>query len=327
VIDLLSFAVIDQGPGGAPIVAQLAIEQALVGALAQLAAPRPITVCATHRAGELALQAPASSGADWAIVGQRLTGDGMTIEAVDVDHGVPARCSVVVVAGPGAPLAGDAALAIDRFVRAGGALIVALYRPDDSDGATGLEAVLEADGLAWSKGVALDLAHTVRELPGAFYVIDGYADHPINRGFADKRLTLWVKPAPIVVGRGAVPLISTSRDGWDEKAAAPSPGPAVLAALGASHRVIAIGSAEALSSRVLGLGASAGDLWLARAIRFVAGVPDLMSGTSARAPDQVRLVMTGGERRIVIALSVAGLPLAWALVGGAIVWWRRRRAR
>jgi hypothetical protein len=37
--------------------------------------------------------------------------------------------------------------------------------------------------------------------------------------------------------------------------------------------------------------------------------------------------MTAGQRRAVIALSVAGIPLAWALLGGVIVWWRRRRTR
>ena len=36
--------------------------------------------------------------------------------------------------------------------------------------------------------------------------------------------------------------------------------------------------------------------------------------------------MTAGERREVIALSVAGIPLAWLVIGGALVWWRRRRA-
>jgi hypothetical protein len=36
--------------------------------------------------------------------------------------------------------------------------------------------------------------------------------------------------------------------------------------------------------------------------------------------------MTASQRRVVIALSVAGIPLAWLVVGGALVWWRRRRS-
>jgi hypothetical protein len=36
--------------------------------------------------------------------------------------------------------------------------------------------------------------------------------------------------------------------------------------------------------------------------------------------------MTTGQRRAVIALSVGGIPLAWAVLGGLVVWWRRRRS-
>jgi hypothetical protein len=91
--------------------------------------------------------------------------------------------------------------------------------------------------------------------------------------------------------------------------------------------VVAIGSAASLSTTELSRGVSAADLWLARAIRFVTGTPEPVAPLASRAPDQVRLVMTDGQRRTVIALSVAGLPLAWLVVGGAIVWWRRRAAR
>jgi hypothetical protein len=95
--------------------------------------------------------------------------------------------------------------------------------------------------------------------------------------------------------------------------------------------VIVLGSAESLSSALLSGGASAADLWLARAVRHLAALPepsvDATARIAARAPDQVRLVLSAGERRGVIALSVGGIPLAWAIAGGLLVWWRRRRAR
>ncbi len=70
--------------------------------------------------------------------------------------------------------------------------------------------------------------------------------------------------------------------------------------------------------------ASAGDLWLARAIRFLGGAEPRVA-VAARSPDQVRLVLTGGQEAAVIALSVGGIPLAWIILGGGFVWWRRRR--
>jgi hypothetical protein len=137
-----------------------------------------------------------------------------------------------------------------------------------------------------------------------------------------------------VVATGAAkPLISATAASWGERDLIDPParnaddlaGPVALAAIGSTHRVIAIGSAESLTSQVLGAGPSAADLWLARAVRFVSGAPEPSVAVASRAPDQVRLVMTAGQRRAVIALSVGGIPLAWAVLGGLVVWWRRRR--
>jgi hypothetical protein len=139
----------------------------------------------------------------------------------------------------------------------------------------------------------------------------------------------------VIATAGAAPLISATAASWGETDLASAPprkqeddlaGPVAVAALGGRHRVIAIGSAESLSTAVLASGTSAGDLWLARAVRFVAGAPEPRVGVAARAPEQVRLVLTAGQRSAIVALSVAGIPLAWALLGGAVVYWRRRRA-
>jgi ABC-2 type transport system permease protein len=335
VVDLLAFAAIDRGPDGAPIVEQLAIEQALAGALAALAAAQPVTVCATRGHGELPL-ATQASGRDLSVVAQRLIGEGMTVQEIDVVPAVPAGCAVVLVAGPAQPLGDDEALAIQRFVRGGRGLVVAARGAvNGALPATGLEGVLVAEGLGLPQAIAVDPTLGVRELPGALFVIDGYPDHPINRGFARARPTLWSQPRPVIAGRGATPLIRASPQSWGERNFVDPPardaddlaGPVALAALGSTHRVIAIGSADSLASALLGGGASAGDLWLARAIRFASGTPEPTVAVASRAPDQVRLVMTGDQRRAVIALSVAGIPLAWALLGGLVVWWRRRRAR
>ena len=192
VIDLLAFAAIDRGPDGAPTVERFAVEQAIAGALAELASPRPLTICASRGHGELAMIAQ-PTGQDWAAIGDRLRGEGMAIEGVELAGGVPARCAAVVVAGPTSPLPAEDALAIQDFVRGGGGLIVAAGaaagaaatgRVGEALPATGLEGVLAADGLGLPPAIVVDPALAVRELPGALLVTSGYADHPINRGFA-----------------------------------------------------------------------------------------------------------------------------------------------
>lgn len=336
VLDLPGFASFERGPGGAATVERLAVEQAIAGALAALAAPRPLTICASRGHGELPVTAQ-PSGRDWATVVQRLRGDGMTVEEVEVVPAVPPGCAALIVAGPAGPVSPEAALAIQRFVRGGGGLVVAAGDPTATGGlpATGLDAVLAADGLGMAPAIAVDPSLAVRELPNALYVVDGYADHPINQGFAATRPTLWLAPRAIVTTGAARPLISASAASWGERNLIDPPardaddiaGPVVLAALGGTHRVIAVGSAESATSRAVAAGASAADLWLARAIRFAAGAAEPVIAVADRAPEQIRLVMTAEQRRAVIALSVAGIPLAWTLLGGAVVWWRRRRSR
>ena len=335
VVDVFELATIEAGVQGAPTFEHLAIEQALAGTLAELASPMPVTACAITGHGELSLETIDPKGADWTAVGNRLRGDGIATTEVTTsfDH-----CTVLIVAGPIRELAPEEALAVQRFVAAGGGLLVAAAGRPVPNGpelaATGLEGVLAADGLGLPFAIAIDPTLAIRELPGALMIASGYSDHPINAGFSDKRRTLWFQPRAVTVTRGAHPLVSASRASWGETDFHAPPakderdlaGPIVLAAAGATHRIVALGSAESFTDAALTGGASAGDLWLEHAVRWLANKPAPVIDVAARTPDQIRLVMTAGERREVIALSVAGIPLAWLVIGGALVWWRRRRA-
>jgi ABC-2 type transport system permease protein len=345
VVDVFELATIEAGVQGAPTFEHLAIEQALAGTLAELATTVPVTACATTGHGELSLETSDPKGADWTAVGNRLRADGITTTEVAAGATAAptlfAHCSVVIVAGPIRELSAEEALAIQRFVAGGGGLLVAAAGRPVPNGpelaATGLEGVLAADGLGLPFAIAIDPTLAIRELPGALMIASGYSAHPINTGFADRRRTLWFQPRAVTITRGAQALISASPASWGEVDfhAAPAKderdlaGPVVLAAASAvhsGHRVVAIGSAESFTAAALSGGASAGDLWLEHVVRWLANKPAPSLAIAARTPDQVRLVMTAGERREVIALSVAGIPLAWLVLGGALVWWRRRRA-
>ena len=350
VVDRLQIATIERGASGAPEIERLAVEQALAGALAELASPTPVTVCATAGHGELSLLSKGDKDADWTAVATRLRADGMALEEVEVATGVPDRCNVVLVAGPTSPLSSTEALAIQSFVRTNGGLFVAAAsRPISAErtshgqggttttglAPTGLEGVLAADDLGLPSAIAVDPSLAIRELPGALLVVNGYSQHPINLGFAQTRATLWFQPRPVIVSGAARALISASPDSWGEQDLVASPptkdgndlaGPVALAAVGSIHRVVATGSAESFATSLLSGGASAADLWLAHAIRYLAARPQPHVSIAARAPSQVRLVMTGGERRAVIAISTVGIPGAWILFGAAILMWRRRSA-
>ncbi len=338
VVGVFELATLEGGAGTAPQIESLAVEQAIAGTLAELAQRAPMRVCATAGHGELSLEEADRHGADWIAIGNRLRGDGMTTRVADVAH--LADCNVVIVAGPIRELAADDALALDHFTASGGGLlVVAASRPvpDGPDlAATGLEGVLGGRGLGLPLAVAIDPSLAIREVPGALMITTGFAKHSINASFIDRRRVLFFEPRAVTVARGALPLISATAASWGETSFHAQPakdeadlaGPITLAAVGNHDRVIAVGSAESFSSAALEGGASAGDLWIEHAVRWLANKPAPALAIGARTPDQVRLVMTDGERRAVVVLSVAGIPLAWLVVGGALVLWRRRqRAR
>jgi hypothetical protein len=67
-------------------------------------------------------------------------------------------------------------------------------------------------------------------------------------------------------------------------------------------------------------------LWLAHAGRYLAGTPAPKVVLPPRALDQVRLVMTPSQRRIVTWLSMTGIPLVWTILGALVIVARRRRS-
>ena len=337
VVDRLELAEVDVTAGGAPEVERVAIEQAIAGALAELAMRVRITACATTGHGELSLSAKAERDADWTAVADRLRGDGIELAELAPGEPVPARCTVVIVAGPTTPLSADDALAIQGFVQRGGGLLVAAASravPGGGLAPTGLEGMLAAQGLGLPPAIAVDPTLAVRELPGALLVVDGYTAHPVDAGFARARATLWFQPRAVVATGPARPLISATAASWGERDLEHGPptedaddlaGPVALAAVG-KDRVIALGSAESFATSIVAGGASAGDLWIARAVRWLARQPAPELAIAERPLDQVRLVMTDGQRSWVIALCTGGIPLAWIAIGGTIVALRRRRA-
>ena len=340
-IDLASFAAV---PGTKTAgVTRLSPEAELVARLRELADPRPLVACATTGHGELGLDRDPEVAELSALV-DRIRADGGRVEPVEtLAAGVPSVCSVVVVAGPTTPMAPAEALALERWLDGGGGLLVMLAARPDGGGLppTGLEPVLARFGIAPADAVAVDPSLAIDAGAagggGAIRVLAGYADHPVTAGFARRRATVWVVPRALELAAPAVPLVSTSAAGWGERRWSAPPvardpddlrGPVAIAAASerGTGRVVAIGSAESVSSAVIA-GASAGELLAHQAIRWLAHRERATVPLRDKTPEQVRLVMTDGERRAVIALCAGGVPIGFAGLGALLAWRRRRRSR
>jgi len=326
-VSLLDLAEFGRDQLSAGAFTSLRVEQALARAIADLGDDTPRTICVTVGHGELGLD---DSG--WAAVAARLADDAIAMEVVD-DHGldpVPTGCAAVAILGARRELSDDAQLAIGRYLEAGGHVLVALSGREDERGVlpgSGVDQVLELRGLAAPPAWVVDPAAAV-ELPLGFRVVDGYADHPITIGFRDRRVTIWQRARPIVGDGGALVWTSAaayaSRDqtGLDRLELTAPIAIAATVERGGS-RLVVVSGAEAIGvdPAVRGQGT---DLLAARALAWLVGrTPEV--AVPPKDGDQLRLVMTAGERRALAAVVIVGLPLVVVALLAAIARRRWRR--
>lgn len=328
--------------------------------------PLAVCLTSGHDELPLARPEPAAAGApalELAALAARLADDGAQLVPL-ADGPVPPGCDVVLVAGPRRPLPPAMALELAAWVERGGGLVVGLSsRTIDERGqlaGSGLELVLAAAGIEPLAAVAVDPRGAVGS-DGSLRVLEGYGEHEIDRGFQRARATVWWTPRALAVQGAAQALVRGSGESWGETDLLAPPvrgpddvaGPVVLAAAveldgsamrtsgaaptaptgagvapkPAGGRIVVMGSMESLASPVLAAGTSALDLWMARALRWAGRRPLPVVPVADRAPDQVRLLMTRGERRRVAALCAVGIPAAWLGLGLLLGWARRRRGR
>lgn len=348
-VELLAMAEFDYDDLGVGAISELRAEEAFARAIVEVTVSDRPTICFTSQRGEMPIEAQAR-GADWAHVAERLERDAMAVRDIGaVSDEVPADCRVLVVAGPKTPLGARAAAAVQRYLDDGGRVLVAASRRLSRDGvdmpATGLELPLAERGLSMPRAIAVDPTRAL-DGPGLWSAVDRYGDHPVVAGFEGRQVTVWRWPRVVAVdppeGMRAVALVTTSDEGWGatdvEGIAAGNPAPAagdhagpvaVAAAAedpGTGARAVVLGSAEAVSSEVVGAGAIANSALATSAIAWLAGqTAELDIGP--KTPERVRLIMTEADRQTVFLLSVVALPLGFAALGLGAFFWRRGPTR
>ncbi|MEZ4402722.1 MAG: Gldg family protein [Kofleriaceae bacterium] len=319
VIALLDLAEVGRDAIAAPAFTRLTIEQALTRAVTELGDDAPRTLCVTAGHGELPLATPGV-----AAVVARLAEDGIAVEVIDGLAPVPGRCSAVAVLGAITPLPAADQRGLASYLADGGGLVaVVAGGAGDAPATSGVDDVLAGWGVVVGAGWLDDPAGAV-ELARGFRVVDGYRAHPIVAGFRGRRVTVWQAARPLRLAPPAEPLIETSAAARVIDGPAPGAAPFAVAAAATrgDGRVVVIAGADALALDPAVRGAGT-DLVVARAVAWLVGrTPD--AAVPATAVDPLRLVLTGGERRLVAGVAVVGIPaLVLALL--ALVGRRRRR--
>jgi len=316
-------------------------EQALTSAILKVTQERQKVVCFTAGHGEKSLSS--NDGEGYSSAQRALETDNYTVKPINLEElkQAPAECDVIVVAGPKTGFFPDETGALEKYMAAGGKMLVLIDPGTDPK----LASLLSSWNIAPGNDLALDVsgAGQLFGLGAAVPVVARYGAHPITEAL-EGRMTFF----PLARTVGAVDkkntqsvltdLLQTSdrsfaKNNWDAKQkelrydeAKDSRGPLTLGVAeerkseSKSARMVVIGNSSFAANAYLTL-QSNGDLF-DNAVNWLAQDESLIS-IRPKPHTNRRLTMTLAQERLFSWFSWAILPGAVLFVGVA-VWWKRR---
>jgi gliding motility-associatede transport system auxiliary component len=329
-------------------------EQAITNGIIKLTSAGVKTVCYLTGHGEPSLD-DLQTGKGFGRVKRALEGEDYVLDPMTLTDkpAVPAKCSVMMVAGPTHPVFPHEIEEIDDYLKNGGRVLIMLRppQPDDSGVEAGLIDLLGRWGVKVGDNIVLDKQLHLFAGPtlGLAPLVELYPRHPITASF-NKR-TLWpmvrsVEPAKKAKpGLQPLPLAQTS----DSSIAATKidaifkeqkfePGPAdlkgpVTVATAVTANLKQLGYAKSGTARMVVFGdtAFADNQNLPEVYNqdFFLNCVDWLAGQTASIsirPRQLRasrVSLTPDQFNNVFVASVLVLP-ELLLILGIVVWWERR---
>ncbi len=128
---------------------------------------------------------------------------------------IPADADLLVIAGPQRSLSGDAVAAIERYVRAGGALLLML----EPQVVSGLEEMLLTWGVRVGNDMVIDQKQGV-STQAATPLVSLYGDHPITRDLNEPTVFHVARSVILASNENTVDFVEivfSSEDSWAEK--------------------------------------------------------------------------------------------------------------
>jgi len=275
--------------------------------------------------------------------GKRLSGIGIAAAALNlaIAQDVPGNVGALIIASPQTDLFKGEVGKLVAYVEAGGNLLWLI----DAEPLRGLEALAEKLQLNLTPGVVVDPQATQLGAPLTLSLGANYAPHPILKNF--NYVTVFPFARQIAANENSgwktTALVEVAQTGWLETGkleGAPTfdkarevAGPVSIAAAmtrklkrGANEeheqRIVIVGSGHFLANTYLGNG---GNLDLGINLVNWLLSDDAMIATQPRATLDASLNLSKTALAVIAIGFLIVLPLAF-VIGGALIWWRRRSA-
>ena len=314
-------------------------EEDITNALIRLSQNTVKTVCFVEGHGEKSID---STGADgYSMVKSELTKETYKIEPVNLvsSNGVPAACSVLVIAGPQQAFFPQETAMVSQYLDNGGKAFILV----DPETHTGLQPIFQAWNINVGNNIVIDTSGVGRLFGTgpAVPLVHDYGDSPITEGFQGS-MTFFPLARTVTIADNAksspqvtellktsgasftVPKIVGTTVSFDPKV--DQKGPLTLGVTaqrkenGKTARLVVIGNSVFASNRWVGMQRN-GDLFY-NAVSWLAQDEDLIS-IRPKSPTNRRVTMTEAQQKTLMWLSLAILP-GLVVIAGILIWWRRR---
>lgn len=323
-------------------------EQGITGALIRDIKGNTRTVCFLTGSGEHQLSDTSRDGlSDFQQVLDHDSYQTRSINLVTTDQ-IPDACTAIVSAGPVGNYEAPEVTAIKNYVENGGRALFMLDPPLKMGPETiaennGLTSLLASWGVTPDKDLVLDLnpIGRIMGLGAQVPLVTSYSSQPIVAGMKDTA-TGFPMSRSLTLGSGAKTNVQRLFDSSDNsfatmnlsspKVSVKDPnnkrGPLVLAAAGSystgkpNHqgRFVVVGSSIWATNSFITFNGNSD--FAGNAINWLCSDEDLIS-IRPKTPEEQHITMTDAQMSLVRAISQFTLPFL-VLLGGGIVWWRRR---
>jgi ABC-type uncharacterized transport system involved in gliding motility auxiliary subunit len=257
---------------------------------------------------------------------------------------VPSDCTILVIAGPKYAYPPAAADAIQAYVANGGRALIMLDPPlkigkEDTQESPALDKVLESWGVTMEKDLVVDTSGVgqIFGLSEVVPLVTSYESQPIVRDLKDTATAFpLARSLDVKSGGGADKLFSTSDNSYATTnlssaeiridPAKDKKGPLAIGAAGSvksggkEGRFVAVGSSGWVGNNILRFNGNR-DLFL-NMMNWLSSDEDLIS-IRPKEPEDRRLNLSRRQMSVIFSSSVIGLPLI-VIMGGMLVWWKRR---
>ncbi|HVB34075.1 MAG TPA: Gldg family protein [Patescibacteria group bacterium] len=325
--------------GGRTIDLQGTSEEDITNALIQLTQNKVKTVCFVEGHGEKSIGGQGADG--YSHVKDQLTQENYKVTAVNLvtSNGVPAACTVVVIAGPTQALFPQETAMVEKYLDGGGKLFVLA----DPQTHTGLSPLLETWNVQLGHNIVID-ASGVGRLFGtgpAVPLVHDYGNSPITQGLQGT-MTFFPFAQTVNMVKASekkfheIQLLKTSAASWATPkitgrtvrfdAKTDMQGPLTLGVTAdrkvgdKQARLVVIGNSTFASNRWAGMQRN-GDLFY-NSVNWLSQEEGLIS-IRPKGPTNRSVTMTQSQQRMLMWFSLAVLP-GLIVICGLWIWWRRR---